>query len=63
MLTSFPSSMLSTADFPCYVVSKYIEGADLSTRNKESRLKFNEAAELIATVAAHPSSLGKLVRS
>ena len=53
----------STADFPCYVVSKYIEGADLSTRNKESRLKFNDAAELIAAVAAHPFSLGKLVRS
>ena len=41
----------STADFPCYVVSKYIEGTDLATRIKLSRLKYNEAAELVATVA------------
>lgn len=41
----------STAEFPCYVVSKYIEGADLSARLKQSRLQYGEAAELIATVA------------
>src|SRR6266508_1930970 len=26
----------STADFPCYIVSKYIDGTDLATRIKES---------------------------
>lgn len=41
----------STEDCPCYVVSKYIEGTDLSARIKESRLKYREAAELVATVA------------
>ena len=41
----------STEDCPCYVVSKYIEGTDLSTKLKQSRLKYREAAELVATVA------------
>jgi eukaryotic-like serine/threonine-protein kinase len=41
----------STEDFPCYVVSKYIEGTDLSAKLKESRLKYRDAAELVATVA------------
>jgi serine/threonine protein kinase/formylglycine-generating enzyme required for sulfatase activity len=41
----------STEDCPCYVVSKYIEGTDLSAKLKESRLKYREAAELMATVA------------
>ncbi len=44
----------STEDFPCYVVSKYIEGTDLSAKLKQlkrHRLKYREAAELIATVA------------
>jgi serine/threonine protein kinase len=41
----------STEDCPCYVVSKYIEGTDLSARLKESRLKYRDAAELVATVA------------
>ena len=41
----------STDEFPCYVVSKYIEGTDLSARIKESRLKYRDAAELVATVA------------
>ncbi len=41
----------SSDDCPCYVVSKYIEGADLSTKLKQRRLKYREAAELVATVA------------
>lgn len=41
----------STEDCPCYVVSKYIEGTDLSTKLKQQRLKYREAAELLATVA------------
>ena len=41
----------STEDCPCYVVSKYIEGTDLSAKLKESRPKYRDAAELVATVA------------
>ena len=41
----------STPDFPCYVVSKYIEGTDLAARLKHYRLGPTEVAELIATVA------------
>ncbi len=41
----------STDEFPCYIVSKYVEGTDLATRLKQSRLKHAEAAELVATVA------------
>ncbi|XZE52195.1 protein kinase domain-containing protein [Planctomycetaceae bacterium SH139] len=41
----------STQDCPCYVVSKYIEGTDLSTKLKQQRLKYRDAAELVATVA------------
>ena len=41
----------STDDCPCYVVSKYIEGADLTKKLKASRLKYRNAAELVATVA------------
>ncbi len=41
----------STDDFPCYVVSKYIQGTDLSTKLKQHRLKFAESADLVATVA------------
>ena len=41
----------STENCPCYVVSKYIEGVDLSTKLKQHRLKYREAAELVATVA------------
>ena len=41
----------STADCPCYVVSKYIDGTDLATRLKQSRLTIHEAVELVATVA------------
>ncbi len=41
----------STADFPCYIVSKYIEGSNLAERLGNSRLNYVEAAELTATVA------------
>jgi len=44
----------STDDHPCFVVSKYIEGMDLATKlkqRKQRRLKYRQAAELIATVA------------
>ena len=41
----------STEDFPCFVVSKYIDGTDLATRLKQSRLALHEAVELVATVA------------
>jgi serine/threonine protein kinase/formylglycine-generating enzyme required for sulfatase activity len=41
----------STEECLCYVVSKYIEGTDLSAKLKKSRLKYREAAELVAAVA------------
>ena len=41
----------STEQFPCYVVSKYIDGTDLATRLKQSRLSIHETVELIATAA------------
>jgi len=41
----------STPDCPCFVVSKYIDGTDLSARLKQSRLSLSEAVELVATVA------------
>src|SRR5450755_2606650 len=41
----------STEQFPCFVVSKYIDGTDLFTRLKQSRLSITEAVELAATVA------------
>jgi serine/threonine protein kinase len=41
----------STEQFPCYVVSKHIDGTDLATRLKESHLSLREAVELVATVA------------
>jgi serine/threonine protein kinase/formylglycine-generating enzyme required for sulfatase activity len=41
----------STKQFPCYVVSKYIEGSTLAQRIKGNRLLVAEAAEVIATVA------------
>ena len=40
-----------TEQFPCYVVSKYVDGSDLATRLKQSRLSYTEAADLVATVA------------
>jgi eukaryotic-like serine/threonine-protein kinase len=41
----------STEQFPCYVVSKFIDGTDLAARLKQSRLSLPEAVELVATVA------------
>ena len=41
----------STEDCPCYVVSKYIDGTDLASRLKQSRLSIHETVELVATVA------------
>src|SRR5580692_9976996 len=32
----------STEHFPCYVVSKYIDGTDLASRLKQSRLNLHE---------------------
>lgn len=40
-----------TADFPCYVVSKYVQGMDLATKIQSRRFNSMEAAELVATVA------------
>lgn len=40
-----------TQECPCYIVSKYIEGADLSAKLKQERLKYRQASELVATVA------------
>jgi serine/threonine protein kinase len=41
----------STEAYPCYIVSKYIDGTDLATKLKQHRLKYRDAAELLATVA------------
>ena len=41
----------STDEFPCYIVSKYIDGIDLATRLKQSRLSILESVEFVATVA------------
>jgi serine/threonine protein kinase/formylglycine-generating enzyme required for sulfatase activity len=41
----------STEDCPCFIVSKLIEGTNLKTRIKTSRLSLEECAELVATVA------------
>lgn len=41
----------TTEQFPVFVVSKYIDGTDLFTRLRQSRLPLDEAVELLATVA------------
>ena len=41
----------STEEFPCYIVSKYIDGTDLAAKIGQTRLSYAEAAELVATVA------------
>lgn len=41
----------STEEFPCYIVSKFIEGSTLSKRIHEAPLSIAQTAELIATVA------------
>jgi eukaryotic-like serine/threonine-protein kinase len=40
-----------TDDGLCYVVSKFIEGSDLAAKIRQDRPGFQEAAELVATVA------------
>jgi serine/threonine protein kinase/formylglycine-generating enzyme required for sulfatase activity len=40
-----------TNDCPFFIVSKFIEGSDLATRLKNSRLSIQETVELVATVA------------
>ena len=41
----------STDDCPVFIVSKYIDGSDLASRLKQSRLSIHETVELVATVA------------
>jgi serine/threonine protein kinase len=41
----------STEEYPCYIVSKYVNGTDLTQRIKASRPSLVEAAGLVATVA------------
>ncbi|HQR09003.1 MAG TPA: SUMF1/EgtB/PvdO family nonheme iron enzyme [Gemmatales bacterium] len=41
----------STEEYPCYIVSKFIEGRSLAQRNKEERLTTCEAVTLVAEVA------------
>ena len=41
----------STEQFPCFIVSKYIDGTDLATSLKQSRLSIHETVDLVATVA------------
>ncbi len=41
----------STDEWPCYIVFKFVNGTDLATRVKQSRLSYTAAAELVATVA------------
>jgi serine/threonine protein kinase len=43
----------STEDYPCFIVSKFIEGSTLAQKIKEDRAAFAEAAELVARVAAN----------
>jgi serine/threonine protein kinase len=38
----------STEACLCYVVSKYIDGTDLATRLKQSRLPIHEAVDVVA---------------
>ncbi len=41
----------NTEDFPCFIVSKYIEGRTLAQRIAEARPTLTDAVELVATVA------------
>jgi serine/threonine protein kinase/formylglycine-generating enzyme required for sulfatase activity len=41
----------STEQFPCFVVSKYVDGTDLAKKQKSSRLTLGESVAVIATVA------------
>jgi serine/threonine protein kinase len=41
----------STEQFPCYVVSKYIDGSNLKEKTVSARLPLEAATQLVATVA------------
>src|SRR6266849_3336587 len=41
----------STEEYPCFIVSKFIEGSTLAGKAQETPLAVTEAAELVATVA------------
>ena len=41
----------STDDFPCFVVSKYIDGTDLAKKLRQAPLSVTEAAELVAAIS------------
>ena len=41
----------STDQFPCFIVSKFIDGSTLKAKAQTSRLSLEECAELVATVA------------
>jgi serine/threonine protein kinase/formylglycine-generating enzyme required for sulfatase activity len=41
----------STEDYPCFIVSKFIEGRTLAEKIKDARLSIIETLELVATVA------------
>jgi predicted Ser/Thr protein kinase len=41
----------SAEECRCFIVAKYVEGADLATKIREGRFKYAESAELVATVA------------
>ncbi len=40
-----------TTEFPCFVVSKYVDGTDLAERLKRGRLSTHDAVGLVATIA------------
>src|SRR5450432_3106032 len=41
----------STETFPCFIVSKYIDGCNLAQKIKDDRPTFGQATELVATIA------------
>src|SRR5262249_31605978 len=41
----------STAEWPCFIVSKFIEGTTLAQKIKDDRPSVAETAELVATIA------------
>jgi serine/threonine protein kinase/formylglycine-generating enzyme required for sulfatase activity len=41
----------SSEDFPCFIVSKFIEGSTLAQKIRDNRPSFSEVTELVATVA------------
>ncbi len=40
-----------TEQFPCFIVSKFIDGTDLATSLKQARFSIHETVDLVATVA------------